>query len=262
MSQILQLGGLLSAKPRIFISYVRAETQALADQIHDHLGRKGFEVFLDRFSVKPGIDFQIKLIEELSRMGSVLLLESPGILKSHWVRHEINFAKSHRLGLMSLGLPGGTHVSGIDPVARIAVLPKQLTKLRRLSNKHLEHVLLQIQVLHADAERRRIAYLRDSLSDALLLNGFTRQGFGKNGVVLAQHPISFNQYAFAVSHLPPLVDDFYALDGYRTNRSAYVVAPSRYMDWRVRQPLEWVGTQCGIQLEDEGSMVNLVKGLP
>jgi len=105
--RILSVGGLVSSRPRLFISYVRRESEGIAQQLYDNLHREGFDIFLDRFSIEPGVDFQVRLTEELSNMGTVLLLESKNILKSKWVRHEVNFARSHRLGLFSLKLPDG-----------------------------------------------------------------------------------------------------------------------------------------------------------
>jgi hypothetical protein len=51
---ILQLAGLISARRRIFIRYVRADCDPLAEQLFDALGRRGFDVFLDRFRIEPG----------------------------------------------------------------------------------------------------------------------------------------------------------------------------------------------------------------
>lgn len=259
IGKLLQLGGLISARPRLFISYVRAESHALAEQLHDHLIRLGFEVFLDRFSVKPGVDFQVRLTEELSRMGAVLVLESPGILKSRWVRHEVNFARSNRLGLIGLHLGKGAMVPGILQASRHHVSAAQLGKQGKLRPRHLKEIGLKIQTMHAAAERIRIAYLRDTMSDTLLLNGFTFQGFDVGGVIVARKA---NDYSFAVCNLPAEMADFHAVEGHRRHsHSAFVIAPAKHMDWRMRRPLAWLSQETGIELEDEGDMLKLVRSL-
>lgn len=261
IGKILQLGGLVSVRPRLFISYVRAESQALAEQLHDYLNRLGFEVFLDRFSVEPGTDFQVRLTEELSRMGTLLVLESESILKSRWVRHEIQFARSCRLGLIGLHLPKGKFVPGISHDSRLPIVSSQQNGKGRLFPKHLKDVGLRLQALHAAAERIRIAYLRDTMSDALLLNGFSSQGFDVGGVIVAKK--NTNEYSFAVRNLPPEMADFHAVEGHRAQgRSTFVVAPSKYMDWQTRRSLSWLSQETHIGLEDEGDMLKLARRLP
>lgn len=261
IGKILQLGGLVSARPRLFISYARVDSQPIADQLHDYLNRLGFEVFLDRFSVKPGTDFQVRLTEELSRMGTLLVLESAGILKSKWVRHEVQFARSCRLGLVGLHLPKGAFVPGIAHDSRLPIASGQLNGQGRLFPKHLKDVGLRLQTLHAAAERIRIAYLRDTMSDALLLNGYSSQGFDVGGIIVAKK--NTNEYSFAVRNLPPEMADFHAVEGHRAQgRSTFVVAPAKYMDWQTRRSLAWLSHETQIGLEDEGDMVKLVRGLP
>lgn len=53
--------GLTPDEHRVFVSYRRVESQPLADQLFDRLSREGFDVFLDRFSIEAGIDFQRRL---------------------------------------------------------------------------------------------------------------------------------------------------------------------------------------------------------
>ncbi len=57
---ILSRSGLSLPDQRIFISYRRLEAQPLAEQLFDALTHEGFDVFLDRFSIRPGIDFQTR----------------------------------------------------------------------------------------------------------------------------------------------------------------------------------------------------------
>ncbi|MBZ5581050.1 MAG: toll/interleukin-1 receptor domain-containing protein [Acidobacteriia bacterium] len=95
-----------TAQARVFISYRRVESLPLALQLFDALTHEGFEVFLDRFSIPPGYDFQRRLDQELADKSMVLLLESKHIRVSKWTQHEIDFAKRNRLGLLAVTMPG------------------------------------------------------------------------------------------------------------------------------------------------------------
>ena len=54
----------------------------IRDTISEYLTQEGFAVFVDRFSVPVGVDFQERLMQELTDRGMVLLLHSPSVRKS------------------------------------------------------------------------------------------------------------------------------------------------------------------------------------
>lgn len=62
---LLEILGLVEKERKLFISYKRSETSELAEQLHTELEKRRFDVFLDRFSVEPGVDFQRRLDEDL-----------------------------------------------------------------------------------------------------------------------------------------------------------------------------------------------------
>ena len=102
---VLRLLGLIEQERRLFISYRRQETSALALQLRTRLSERGYDVFLDRFSVPPAADFQRRISIELSDKAFVLLLESPAAVGSQWVQYEVAFALSHSIALLALSLP-------------------------------------------------------------------------------------------------------------------------------------------------------------
>src|SRR5262249_21147262 len=77
-----------AAVARLFISYRRLETLPMALQLFDEFTHQGFEVFLDRFSIEPGVDFQQRLTQELEDKSMVLFLESSTVKASKWTQHE------------------------------------------------------------------------------------------------------------------------------------------------------------------------------
>ena len=180
---ILARAEITTSQARIFVSYRRVETLPLALQLFDALTREGFEVFLDRFSLPPGYDFQRRLDQELADKSMVLLLESKWIGVSKWTQHEIDFAKRNRLGLMALAMPGipekeqlrSIHfdarmelnqtdfTAAATPVAdpdRKGALSDQWPEL---SKAVLAGAVAKVKVAHADALFRRRHRLRADL---------------------------------------------------------------------------------------------------
>jgi hypothetical protein len=260
--RILSVGGIVSSRPRLFISYVRRDSEGIAQQLFDNLHREGFDIFLDRFSIEPGVDFQVRLTEELSNMGTVLLIESKNILKSKWVRHEVNFARSHRLGLFSLKLPGGKSVPGVRKEDRIIIPTSGITPKRRVLKKNiLREILPSILQNHNLSEYRRITYLRDTMTDALLLEGINEQRIEPDNTLVVKTPRG-ELYAFRLSNLPPELQDFHSVSSFRYRcKKAYVIAPTKYMDWRRQTRLEWLAQESNISLEDESEIVKLSRRL-
>ena len=58
---VLRWLGLTEKQRRVFVSYRRSDSLLIGEQVWETLSKAGFEVFLDRFSVDPGVDFQERL---------------------------------------------------------------------------------------------------------------------------------------------------------------------------------------------------------
>src|SRR5262249_33442990 len=85
---------------RIFISYRRSDAEGVAQQLHDRYSKIGFDVFLDDVTIQRGANFQAELTRWLDDADAVLLLVSPDMGTSEWVRKEIELAKTRRVGLL------------------------------------------------------------------------------------------------------------------------------------------------------------------
>ncbi len=257
---ILQSTRLLPDRRRIFISYNRKDATALANQLHIELVREGFEVFLDRFSVEPGVDFQRRIDEELSRMGTVLLIESPNSSTSKWVTHEINFARRHRLGLFAINIDGAKHTGGVWRRNRIQIEDAQRTTKKTLKREILKNTIHQITLAHAFAEDVRLNYLTGAVSKALASAGLNRQSFSQSQIIVAKNG-NGDEFAIRISNLPPDLADFHALDAYKGALTGYVVAPSIHMDTRRQAPVIWLGQQTNVELKDESEIAIFARGL-
>jgi hypothetical protein len=176
---VLRLLGLVERHRRLFLSYRRQETSALAINLREHLSRRTFDVFLDRFSVPPADDFQRRIDIELSDKAFVLLLESTSAVRSQWVQHEVAFALSHGISLMALTLPDVTDdrvFSVIDEAFRYRLVPEDLHLAAEpgqppdlvLTPEALGRVLEEVESRYARQLRQRRGQLIGSLREWLV----------------------------------------------------------------------------------------------
>lgn len=103
---VLESLGLIREKRKVFISYARHETRAVAVQLHDTLVRRWYSVFLDTHSIRPGETFQEMLKEALVDCDMMVLLTSPEIKTRSYVLEEIAFADQASLGVLQVLWPG------------------------------------------------------------------------------------------------------------------------------------------------------------
>lgn len=94
---------------KVFISYRRADSLAIARQLHDELSRLGFQVFLDEADIEPSIAFQPALEAELVDADLVLVLASPRFEQSKWTVREISMAGAANVGMLALAWPGALY---------------------------------------------------------------------------------------------------------------------------------------------------------
>jgi len=97
--------GLLRNTRRIFISYKRDESSKVAIQLFEALEKNGFDVFLDTHSVRAGEPFQEELWHRMADTDIVVLLNTPGFLKSEWTTKELAKANAMMIGILQLIWP-------------------------------------------------------------------------------------------------------------------------------------------------------------
>lgn len=105
VSCILEGLSLLRISRRLFISYKRNESSTVAIQLFEQLEKNGFDVFLDTHSIRPGEPFQEELWHRLADTDVVVLLNTPGFLKSNWTTQELAKANSMSIGILQVIWP-------------------------------------------------------------------------------------------------------------------------------------------------------------
>lgn len=96
---------LLRKSRRLFISYRRTESQAIAIQLYEALDHQGFDVFLDTVSIRPGDPFQEILWHRLADTDVIPLLDTPGFMGSRWTVQELARANSTSIQVLQLVWP-------------------------------------------------------------------------------------------------------------------------------------------------------------
>ncbi len=105
VSCILEGLSLLRLSRRLFISYKRDESSTVAIQLFEQLEKNGFDVFLDTHSIRPGEPFQEELWHRMADTDVVVLLNTPGFLKSDWTTQELAKANSMSIGILQVIWP-------------------------------------------------------------------------------------------------------------------------------------------------------------
>jgi hypothetical protein len=163
---VLAALGLAESERQLFISYRRSDAALIAEALWHRLSERRFDVFLDRFSVPPGVDFQRQLQRELADKAFVVVIESPAAAASPWVEYEVSYALTHQIGVMALTLPTVPPGGGFGAVAepfRIRLDQDQDLEGRgdgtALSQSGLDRIVRAIELAHEQVLIRRRAQL-------------------------------------------------------------------------------------------------------
>ena len=102
---VLENLALLRRDRRLFISYRRCESQAIAHQLRIAFDDAGYDTFLDLSSVPKADDFQSVLWHRLLDSDVMVLLDTPGFLGSRWTREEVAQAFGMSVGVLRVAWP-------------------------------------------------------------------------------------------------------------------------------------------------------------
>jgi hypothetical protein len=242
--------GLTEPERKVFLSYFRTESAPMAEQLHSALAQAQFDVFLDRFSVPPGQDFQRRLDEELADKAFVVLLESPGLRTSHWVEHEVSYAQSHRIGILGITLPetGPSElVPSLADAFRIRLAPGDVTSDGLLVPQAIGAILERIQIVHAGELRRRREQLIGSLRDKLFMDGCTCEPI-EDWALLAT-AAGKRPTVFLITPRRPRPEDLFELHKIASDAtlrsgltlSSAVVHETEHIDAKEKGLMKWIG---------------------
>lgn len=248
---IFGLVGISEEDQKIFISYRRTDTSAFAEQLFDRLNHEGFEVFLDRFSINPSVNFQNRLYQELADKAMVLLLESPTYQSSKWIQYEIAFAKKYRLGLLAINTNSSPKVITVDDEFRRSVL---LDSTGILDNPSLDKLVQEIKQQHSIALYRMRNYLTTNIVVALQNRG-AKTNFDANGFISVANTKG-TVYKIWATPRPPKVNDYHYSDLSNPVGKKVIVGPE-FMEEKRDTLNKWLSQKSVVNFYNEGEILSL-----
>ncbi len=282
---VLARADITSPVSRVFISYRRLETLPVALQLFDRLVHEGFEVFLDRFSIPPGYDFQRRLNQELEDKAMVVLLESKSLKDSKWTQHEIDFAKRYRLGLVSLRMPD---VKDEDVIASLQSRPfvrlkeeyftgpavpkpdpddpkkeRMVPEWPRLAKEAEDRVTTLIKTAHADALFARRHRLRTDVVAALANEQLNAIYQGSGPITVSS---SDGEHLIWLTTRPPEVEDFRSVFTALAAKAkliptsrGLIIGPQAALEPDRRRRLDWLHQVSNCLSFDEGNLPDFAR---
>lgn len=164
---VLEAFELLRSTRKVFISYRRAESTAVAIQLYEALEAHNFDVFLDTHSIQKGEPFQDELWHRMTDCDVIVLLNTPGFLESHWCKEEFAEASAKQIGIVQLVWPNH-QIKDIDKSSYISYpiqlteedfINKELDSNDRFIEAMVERVLTDVESVRA----RNLAARQDNL---------------------------------------------------------------------------------------------------
>lgn len=94
---------------RIFLSHRAADGDKIAAQLHDHMISLGYSPFLDEAKdldgdtkIVPGSSVQNDIDTALDGASMLLLVDTPDVLSSKWIKHEVDTANASMLPVLPI----------------------------------------------------------------------------------------------------------------------------------------------------------------
>ena len=114
--------GMLPRQRRVFLSYKRDESTAVAVQLFAELSARQYDVFLDTHSIAAGVDFQESLWHSLCDVDVLVMLDSPNYFESRWTAAEYGRALAKGIGVLRVQWPtaAASGVTGTSSVVQLS----------------------------------------------------------------------------------------------------------------------------------------------
>lgn len=161
-NRILSWFGLLDNTRKIFISYKRSDTTALAHQLFDTLIYKGYIPFLDSYSLEPGVDFQEYLMNEISDADMFVMLNSSNYDQSEYTKAELLAASRLGIGILQVTFPDSKKFGEADFSSHVK-LKEQLENDIKYPQETVEEIIYQMERYRAQGFRTKRRVLVDGL---------------------------------------------------------------------------------------------------
>lgn len=156
---VLENLSLLRRERRLFISYFRKESQAVAHQLRVAFDDGGYDTFFDLSSVPKGDDFQAVIWHRLLDSDVMVVLDTPNFLTSRWTREEVAQASAMSVGILRVAWPGVAAARFAELASQVLLEPGDFTVAETLADGALSRIVAATEALRA----RNVAARHDNL---------------------------------------------------------------------------------------------------
>lgn len=161
-NRILSWFGLLDNTRKIFISYKRSDTTALAQQLFDTLVKKGYIPFLDSYSLEAGVDFQEYLMNEISDSDMFIMLNSSNYDQSEYTKAELVAASRLGIGILQVVFPTSKNFEEAR-ISSVMQLKNQLPPDSKYKQEVVENIIYNMERYRALGFRTKRRIIIDGL---------------------------------------------------------------------------------------------------
>ncbi|MEN7538701.1 toll/interleukin-1 receptor domain-containing protein [Aurantiacibacter flavus] len=190
--------GLLRRQRRVFVSYRRDESRAVALQLHDELSARGFDVFLDTHDILPGDQFQEMLWHRLADCDVVIMLDTKDYFASKWTTQEIGRSLAQGIHILRLVWPDHDPTRHLSLSDMIRLQPGDVGPDGRLLPQVVDAVACRAEILRSRSVASRHREIAGTLRIEVERIGGRFEGIGAhramslslpNGLALQAYPV-------------------------------------------------------------------------
>lgn len=168
-NRVLSWFGLLDNTRKIFISYKRSDTTALAHQLFNSLIKKGYIPFLDAYSLESGVDFQEYLMNEITDADMFVMLNSSGYDQSEYTKAELVAASRLGIGILQVLFPESKNFPEAS-ISSIIQLGEQLPNDQNYSEDIIDDIIYNMERFRAQGFRTKRRILIDGIKSKYIGN--------------------------------------------------------------------------------------------
>lgn len=99
---------LLRKTRKVFVSYRRTDSAAVANQLFDVLTKRNFDVFLDTYVIRGADNFQEELFHRMSDCDVLVQINTKDFKNSDWCQKEVEMANMKQIGLVEVVWPNSS----------------------------------------------------------------------------------------------------------------------------------------------------------
>lgn len=198
-NRILSWFGLLDNTRKIFISYKRSDTTALAHQLFDSLIKKGYIPFLDSYSIESGVNFQEYLMNEITDADMFIMLNSSDYDQSEYTKAELVAASRLGIGILQVVFPDSKTFAEAT-ISSVLRLDSQLPKDQNYAPEVVEGIIYCMERFRAQGFRTK---------RRILIDGLKSKYRGKNLSTLEDGSVSVDDTQtvyYPITHVPTSED--------------------------------------------------------